>query len=439
MRAIFCASPGIGFRVPAARVPAFAAVSIENFISDSLKQPSDLITYYVSRKLAEMHPDKTIIDSDTCSFELETFVRAGQCEIVRETGIFNHARTEWRGPKRKLREDNDNAWLNVFWRGRLIDVLFITWMDDGCKSRHFWIIADTRELAEQFLRHVCEWCAEVRGDLLVFDGGGWEKSRELFLAIKSATFDNLILPEVLKHEIQRDFASFFSSREMYDRYRIPWKRGVLLIGPPGNGKTHTVKALINQSQQPCLYVKSFRWRYGSERDGMRYVFLRARQTTPCILVLEDIDSLIDAKNRAFFLNELDGFSTNTGIVVLATTNHPERLDTAILERPSRFDRKYYFELPARAERLSFVARWNNDLHEEMRLSERGIAEIAEKTEGFSFAYLKELFLSSMMQWMGTARAGAMDAIMADRVIHLREQMKAQKEAPPEKREDEDEE
>jgi hypothetical protein len=301
---------------------AIYKMGIENFISDALCRPNDYIAYYVSRKLAELHPDKSIIDSDTCLFDLEAYVRAGLCELVQEPVVFSHVKTRWRGAKRKLAREADNAWMNVLWQRHLIDVLFVTWVDDGCKTRHQWIVAETRQLAEDFFREVCEWCSEVRGEVLVYDDGGWEKSEELFQSIKAASFDNLVLPDALKQEIQNDFRQFFASREMYERYRLPWKRGVLLIGPPGNGKTHAIKALVNQTKQPCFYVKSFKSRYDSEQDGMRSVFARARQTTPCIIVLEDLDSLIDNKNRSFFLNELDGFSMNTGVVVLATTNHP---------------------------------------------------------------------------------------------------------------------
>ena len=84
-------------------------------------------------------------------------------------------------------------------------------------------------------------------------------------------------------------------------------------------------------------------------------------TTPSIVVLEDLDSMIDNKNRSFFLNELDGFQANTGVVVLATTNHPQKLDTSIIDRPSRFDRKYYFQLPAESERLAYIAKWIEEL------------------------------------------------------------------------------
>jgi len=283
-------------------------------------------------------------------------------------------------------------------------------------------VADSKELAESFFAEVCEWSSEVRGEVLVFQDGEWAKNKELFDAIKTASFDNLILHDRLKQEIQNDFAQFFLSREIYERYRIPWKRGVLFIGPPGNGKTHTVKALVNQLGRPCLYVKGFKSEYATDQQNMRLVFARARMTTPCLVVLEDLDSMIDDKSRAFFLNELDGFETNAGVVVLATTNHPDQLDPAILDRPSRFDRKYYFDLPAQAERSAYIARWNNELQPELRLSEAAAAEVARQTEGYSFAYMKELFLSSMMQWMAATGSVSMDKILLSQGVQLREQM-----------------
>jgi ATP-dependent 26S proteasome regulatory subunit len=128
-------------------------------------------------------------------------------------------------------------------------------------------------------------------------------------------------------------------------------------------------------------VKGFKSEYEAYQENIRLVFQRARMTTPCLLILEDIDS-IDDKSRAFFLNELDGFDTNTGLMVLAPTNHPDRLDPAILDRPSRFDRKYYFDLPAEAERSAYIAAWNNELQPELRLSETVALEVIQQTEDF---------------------------------------------------------
>src|SRR5262249_30867102 len=152
--------------------------------------------------------------------------------------------------------------------------------------------------------------------------------------------------------------------------------------------------------------------------------------TPCVLVLEDLDSLVSGQNRTFFLNELDGFAANAGIVTLATCNHPEQLDPAILDRPSRFDRKYHFDLPETPERLAYIALWNAGLQPALRLDDVGMEEIAGLTEGFSFAYLKELYLSSMMRWIHTREEGEMGAVMRAQAAVLREQMSSMNEERP---------
>lgn len=409
-------------------------MGIENFIKDALYEPNDYIAYHVGRELAELHPDKVIIEGNTGYFDLDAFVRAEQCSIVAESSVFNHIRTRWRGPKKAPRQNLKNSWLNVLWQGHLFDVVLITWAEDCYRARHHWIIAENKKLAEAFFVAVCDWSAEVRGEILVFKDGDWEKNEELYDAIKNATFANLILPDSLKQQVQSDFYQFFGARDVYERYGIPWKRGALFIGPPGNGKTHTVKALINQLGQPCLYVKGFKSEYATEQENMGRVFARARMTSSCLLVLEDLDSMIDDENRSFFLNELDGFENNAGVVVLATTNHADRLDPAILDRPSRFDRKYYFNLPGAEERRAYVEAWNKSAigservtdgkirevgtasgpvaidpvrHPALRLSAEAIEEVVQQTENFSFAYLKELFLSATMQWIST-RAVALD-------------------------------
>ena len=397
-------------------------MGIENFIKDALHKPHDYVAYHVGRELAELHPGKAILEGETGYFDLEAFVRAEQCSVVHETSVFNHLKTDWDGPGKEPKQSVVNSWLNVLWRGHLLDVVLVTYTQGCYPSRRHWIVAESRKLAEAFFAEVCTWSAEVRGEVLVFQNGEWARNKELFHAIKSATFDNLILRDQLKDEIQNDFAKFFRSREVYERYRIPWKRGVLFIGPPGNGKTHTVKALVNQLGQSCLYVKSFKSEYETDQANLAAVFARARMTTPCLVVLEDLDSMIDDKSRAFFLNELDGFETNTGVVILATTNHPDRLDPAILDRPSRFDRKYYFDLPAEAERAAYLKFWNQELAPELRVSEITTTEVVQRTKDFSFAYLKELFLSAMMQWMTKAGSRSMDEIILGQAIQLRGQM-----------------
>src|SRR5205807_1697123 len=147
---------------------------------------------------------------------------------------------------------------------------------------------------------------------------------------------------------------------------------LLFAGPPGNGKTHMVKALVNALGRPCLYVKSFSQAHSPNEYSMRAVFQRARASAPCILVLEDLDALVTDQSRSFFLNEMDGFAVNAGVLSVATTNHAERLDPAIVKRPSRFDRTYRFDLPGDTERATYIARWNASLRPEMGLDEAAI-------------------------------------------------------------------
>jgi hypothetical protein len=416
-------------------------MSDEQFIREALLLPPTAIEYHVSQTLQQLFPERAFIEVEGGNFDVESFAYADMCRIAPKASIHSQMLTYWlepgpevlyhggrapgmpphlaalrRHPSRRGAKPSNpdqetmqrakNAWYEVQWQGVTLEVL--------CLNRgSFWILADTLETAQAFYTAVCRWNAELHGELLVFNGS-WYKDENLFQDIKGATFDNLILHGGLKEEIRDDLAQFFASRELYEEYGIPWKRGILFIGPPGNGKTHTVKALINSLQQPCLYIKSL--------QGIEMVFDRARSVSPCLLVIEDLELQLQPMMRSAFLNELDGFAANVGIVTLATTNHPERLDPGILERPSRFDRKYHFELPGVPERASYLALWNSSLKSALQVSTEAISRISELTEGFSFAYLKELILSSMMQWIASPGQSPMDEVMAAKVTSLREQM-----------------
>ena len=402
--------------------------NLPDLIADGLMQPLDIKGYHLTRRLTTLFADKCVVQYTGYSFDLGAFVAGDHCTARLRPDVFAHFVQSFQGLGVGLAEAAENAWYEVVWQEQALQVVLVSWYEGNCKSENYWIIADSKDVAHEFFLRACEWNAEVRGEVLVFDNGQWYKDETLFRAIKNATFTNLVLPPRLKQEIQDDFAQFFASRAMYEQYRIPWKRGVLLIGPPGNGKTHTVKALINSLGIPCLYVKSLKAPYRTDQASIQAVFHRARQTTPCILVMEDLDSLINDRNRSFFLNELDGFANNTGIVVLATTNHPERLDPALVNRPSRFDRKYHFDLPAYAERSVYISAWNETVEPALRLSEPALTQIAQSTEGFSFAYLKELFLSSLMRWISNPAQAQMETVTAEQCALLREQMHSMNES-----------
>jgi AAA+ superfamily predicted ATPase len=119
--------------------------------------------------------------------------------------------------------------------------------------------------------------------------------------------------------------------------------------------------------------------------------------SPCLLVFEDLDSLITEDSRSYFLSEVDGLESNDGIMMIGSTNYLEKLDAGITKRPSRFDRKYHFDLPAAPERAKYCEQWRSRLADKgVDFPERMCPAIAGITDGFSFTYLQEAFISSLL-------------------------------------------
>lgn len=304
----------------------------------------------------------------------------------------------------------------VEWRGHTFHVVSAGWQEGYNKVHYDWVVGHDEAAIRELILDAARATNDPRDSILVFHGACWQKSKELYASTQKASFDDLVLAGPLKERIRRDFREFLGARAAYERLGLPWRRGVLLLGPPGNGKTHCVRALVKELGVASLYVQSVRHRYETDEANLKKVFERARQLRPCVLVFEDIDAMITGENRSFFLNQLDGFDKNVGLVVIATTNHPERLDPAILDRPSRFDRKYHFELPVLAERLAYLASWRERLATTAPWDIEATTFLAERTDGFSFAYLKELVVSALSRVVSNG-----DVEMA---VHLREECEA---------------
>jgi hypothetical protein len=401
----------------------------ERLLQDALSSPSPVISYALSAAVARQWPDQYVLETEDHEIDLDTFVARVPCEVVLHASPHPQLDTDWAGPLHGLQRRLVQGHRTVIWEGESFEVVQAAWADGmGMRSRT-WVVGRHREGVERLATQVALVTTEVRDDeVMVFANGCWQRSQELRTAIRGSTFDNLVLPSGMAETLLQDFRQFLGARADYERLGVPWKRGVLLLGPPGNGKTHCIKALLNALGLSCLYVQSFEAPYTNPQRNVHAVFERARKTTPCALVLEDLDSLVTKTTRSFFLNELDGFAANTGIVTIATTNHAERLDTSILDRPSRFDRKYHFGLPALAERQEYLRLWNHTAKDEVRLSDPELQALAASTDGFSYAYLKELMVSSLVRWLSDARVLPLPAVAASQVAALRDQMST---LPPE--------
>jgi len=196
----------------------------------------------------------------------------------------------------------------------------------------------------------------------------------------------------------------------------------------GNGKTISLKAIMKTCGDngfAPLYVKSFQsWK--GEEASMADVFNKARQTSPCVVVFEDLDSLINDSNRPFFLNQLDGLEGNDGLLIIGTTNHFDRLDPGLSARPSRFDRKFKFNDPDDEDRTLYVRYWQKKLenNKEISFPEDLVKEVVDSTKLFSFAYLKEAFVSSLVTLATHEEENkpSFSAVLTDQIKALRRQL-----------------
>lgn len=180
------------------------------------------------------------------------------------------------------------------------------------------------------------------------------------------TFEDVAGLKEAKEEVA-EIVNFLKNPEMYTKLGAKIPKGILLVGPTGTGKTLMAKAVAGEAQVPFFslsgseFVEMF---VGVGASRVRDLFKQAKEKAPSIIFIDEIDAVgrTRSKANAFqsnderentlnqLLTELDGFGTNTGVIVLAATNRGDLLDKALL-RPGRFDRHIYIGLPSKQERI----------------------------------------------------------------------------------------
>ena len=329
--------------------------SLERTYTELLSRPDDERLYRLSRFLHNYFSDKAILETEDYDFTLHTFLENGSAIGRLDSRLPEVVERQYEVDG-SVSYSYSHALFEIEWRKHTLHVLEFKYGD--CSTSRNVIIAENLQIAEEFFAAVCRSGSYLDDALLIYRNGGWMRDDELRKSIRSSTLDSLILSSDMRRSLNENVLEFFDAKQTYAEFGIPWKRGVLLLGPPGNGKTHAIKALINESAKPCLLVRSFKSERKSAARCIGEVFERARSAAPCLLVMEDVDSMIEPATLSILLNELDGFASNEGILTIATTNHPEKLDPALTERPSRFDRKIEFALPGRDARREFLD-WRN--------------------------------------------------------------------------------
>ncbi len=213
----------------------------------------------------------------------------------------------------------------------------------------------------------------------------------------NVTFKDVAGQEGAKQEI-REIVDFLKNPQKYTELGGKIPKGALLVGPPGTGKTLLAKAVAGEADVPFFsmagsdFVEMF---VGVGASRVRDLFQQAKAKAPCIIFIDEIDAIGRArgKNPSMggnderentlnqLLTEMDGFGTNTGVIVLAATNRVEILDSALL-RAGRFDRQIHVDLPELSERVAIFKVHLAPLKTDDSLD---IEMLARQTPGFSGA------------------------------------------------------
>ncbi|MGB2873711.1 ATP-binding protein, partial [Psychrobacillus psychrotolerans] len=188
--------------------------------------------------------------------------------------------------------------------------------------------------------------------------------------------DDVLLAESIKQDIFRSIDEFFKQDGyFFKEYGLPYKRGILLYGSPGNGKTTLVKSITGSTKAPVVYWQITEF---TGSHSIQEVFGIVTRLAPAILVIEDIDSMPEY-TRSVFLNTLDGAQSREGLFIIGTTNYPQKIDPALINRAGRFDRAYEIPAPTAKVRQDYLRK----LDIKGILSDDQVKEMAKLSKGLS--------------------------------------------------------
>jgi len=218
-----------------------------------------------------------------------------------------------------------------------------------------------------------------------------------FIKIDKVGWDDVVLSNEQRESFEKNVVNFIKHIDYFADKNLPTSRGCLITGPPGTGKTLTCSAIMNQIESTIIYIKSDDIQ---ERGQIAELYQIARQVAPTIMVVEDIDTLggIDRTKGGDhpilgeFLNCLAGVESNSGVITIATTNYPEHLDKALVDRPGRFDFRIDFGLPDDKLRKWILKKYLSTFD----YQNIDFSGLIKDTKGMTGAHLKEMVMTAYM-------------------------------------------
>ena len=216
-----------------------------------------------------------------------------------------------------------------------------------------------------------------------------------------------------------DITIFFKdeTRKLYEKMQIAYKRGIILYGDPGNGKSALIREVIRHNSK---VIKVMINPNVENITKILSALIKSLAGKYVIIIIEDIDSLITNRNRSEFLNILDGVDIKSGIYFIGTTNYPDQIDPAFMNRSGRFDRTYKVENPTAEVRLAYFRDRNiGELLSEYKVykddskpdNDEGVVDLFVKNSAdLAMATLKEVMTSTQYMLAGNPDMSVEEAV-----------------------------
>lgn len=200
---------------------------------------------------------------------------------------------------------------------------------------------------------------------------------------------DLVLPATTFADLRRQVVGVARNSSRLRAVGQHLKRGLLLYGPPGVGKTHTVRYLMSELSGTTIFQLT-----GETLGGIRDACSIARTLQPAMIVVEDVDLIAQERDHYAgegsllftLLNEMDGLDDDADVVFLLTTNRPDLLEPALAQRPGRVDQAVHIDLPDRASRRRLVDLYRGRLEVDLTR----LDDVLDRTDGVTASFLKEL-------------------------------------------------
>lgn len=235
-------------------------------------------------------------------------------------------------------------------------------------------------------------------------------------------------------EVMGDISTFFDEKTkgLYDRMKIAYKRGIILYGDPGNGKSAMIREIIRRVPKIVKIV------INPNVDNVTKILsslISSLEGRSAIIIIEDIDSLITHRNRSEFLNILDGVDVKSGVYFIGTTNYPESIDPAFMNRSGRFDRTYEIGNPAPITRKAFfesreigelVAEYKTYKDDSIPDSNEGVIDLfVEHSDDLPMASLKEVMTGTQYALASNPDTSVEEALITvtNRIKNIRDEHK----------------